>query len=101
MPEFVNIARVAEVPPGTSRVVEVGERVLAVFNVGGELFVLDNTCKHRGGPLGEGELEGTTVTCPWHGWTYDVVTGVSPDDSECAVDKFEVKIEGDSVLVGI
>ena len=50
--------------------------------------------------MGEGELEGTIVTCPWHGWTYDITTGVSPDDSDCAVERYDVKVEGDDVMVG-
>lgn len=71
----MTVARVDEVAPGTGKVVELEDRVLAVFNVGGDFYVIDNTCLHRGGPLGEGFLDGKMVTCPWHGWEYDVSTG--------------------------
>ena len=99
MANFVRVAATSEIPAGQGKAVEANGKTIAVFNCDGAFYAIDNTCKHQGGPLGEGELEGTTVICPWHGWTYDVTTGVSPDDPECAVDRYEVKVEGDSVLV--
>jgi 3-phenylpropionate/trans-cinnamate dioxygenase ferredoxin component len=101
MPEFVKVASTSEIPKGEGRTFEAGGKRIAVFNCNGTFYAIDDTCKHQGGPLGEGELDGTTVTCPWHGWTYDITTGVSPDDSDCAVDRYEVKVEGDCVMVGI
>ncbi len=101
MANFVRVASVSEIPKGQGKTVEVGGKTLAVFNCDGSFYAIDNTCKHQGGPLGEGELAGTVVTCPWHGWTYDVTTGVSPDDPDCAVDHYEVKVDGENVLVGI
>ena len=101
MANFVRVAATSEIPAGQGKVVEVNGKAIAVFNCDGAFYAIDNTCKHQGGPLGEGELEGTTVICPWHGWTYDVTTGVSPDDPDCAVDRYEVKVEGDSVLVAV
>ena len=65
----------ADIAPGESTIVEAGEREIAVFNVDGTFYAIENTCCHRGGPLGEGELEGAVVTCPWHGWEFDVTTG--------------------------
>ena len=99
MGNFVCAARVSEIPVGQGKTVEVDGKQIALFNCDGTFYAIDNTCKHRGGPLGEGELDGTMVTCPWHGWTYDVTTGVCADESDCAVDKFEVTVEGDDVLV--
>ncbi len=101
MANFVRVAAKAEIPAGQGRTFEVGGKQIAVFNCKGTFYAIDNTCKHQGGPLGEGELDGTVVTCPWHGWTYDVTTGVSPDDADCAVDRYEVKVEGDAVMVGV
>jgi nitrite reductase/ring-hydroxylating ferredoxin subunit len=69
------IAGIGDLPPGAGTCVDAGDRTLAVFNVDGALYAVDNTCPHRGGPLGEGDLDGTVVTCPWHGWRYDVTTG--------------------------
>ncbi|HXQ23733.1 MAG TPA: Rieske 2Fe-2S domain-containing protein [Candidatus Acidoferrales bacterium] len=101
MANFVRVAATSEIPAGQGKAVEVNGKTIAVFNCDGAFYAIDNTCKHQGGPLGEGELEGTTVICPWHGWTYDVTTGVSPDDPDCAVGRYEVKVEGDSVLVAV
>jgi nitrite reductase (NADH) small subunit len=101
MPDFVKVASTSDIPSGEGRTFEVAGKKIAVFNCEGTFYAIDDTCKHQGGPLGEGELDGTTVTCPWHGWTYDVATGVSPDDPDCAVDRYDVKIEGDGVLVGL
>lgn len=69
------VADAADVPPGQGRVVDVAGRSLALFNTGSGYYAMDNACVHRGGPLGEGDLDGTTVTCPWHGWRWSVVTG--------------------------
>ena len=101
MANFVRVAATSDISAGQGKTVEVDGKKIAVFNCDGTFYAIDDTCKHRGGPLGEGELEGTTVTCPWHGWTYDVTTGISCDDAECAVARYAVKVEGDSVMVGI
>lgn len=101
MAEFVRVAATADIPEGEGRTFEVGDQEVAVFNVGGRFFAIDNTCKHQGGPLGEGELAGTVVTCPWHEWTYDVTTGESPDDPDCAVPCFRIRVDGDDILVAV
>jgi len=101
MANFVKVAAVADVPPGTGKCVEANGKQIAVFNVGGAFHAIDNTCLHRGGPLGEGELEGTIVTCPWHGWQYDVTSGVNTMDESQRVDRYETKVEGDAVLVAV
>ena len=75
MSESVCVARVSEIPPGTGKEVVVGDRLLAVYQVDGEFYAIDGICPHAGGPLGKGELQGCIVTCPWHGWQFDVTTG--------------------------
>jgi nitrite reductase/ring-hydroxylating ferredoxin subunit len=72
---FVRVGAAADLGPGQSAVVEASGRSIAIFNVGGSFFAVDNRCLHRGGSLGQGELSGTTVRCPEHGWRYDVTTG--------------------------
>src|SRR5215475_4749181 len=72
---FVKVAEAAEVLPGTGRVVRAGGRELALFHIEGAFYCIDNDCPHREGPLGEGELEGDTVICPWHAWEISVKTG--------------------------
>lgn len=101
MAEFVRIAGANEIPNGEGRVFEIGGKMLAVFNCSGTFYVIDNACKHQGGPLGEGELDGHVVVCPWHGWTYDVTTGLSPDDPGVHVGTYPVKVEGDAILVAL
>jgi hypothetical protein len=56
-------------------------------------------CRHRGGPLGEGDLMGTTMVCPWHGWEYDVTNGQSVDDPSVKVAWFAVRVDGDDILI--
>lgn len=101
MAEFVRVAKKSDIPPGQGRMFEVGGKQVAVFNVAGKLHAIDNVCEHQGGPLAEGDIEGCVVTCPWHGWTYDVTSGESPDDPDTKVARFEVRVDGDEVLVAV
>ncbi|MBX3440692.1 MAG: Rieske (2Fe-2S) protein [Planctomycetaceae bacterium] len=75
MSETVRIASVTDIPPGSGKEFVVGDRVLAVYNVDGEFHAMDGICPHAGGPLGKGTVTGHIVTCPWHGWQFDVTTG--------------------------
>ncbi len=72
---FLRTARKDEIPAGSIREFQVEGATIALANVDGKFFAINNTCLHRGGPLAEGELNGKVVTCPWHGWQYDVTTG--------------------------
>jgi len=100
MVTFVRVAKVSDIPPGQGRVVVVQGRPIALFNLDGSLYALSNVCLHRGGPIGEGELDGTVVTCPLHGWEYDVRTGSNTINPAARLSTFPVRIEGDDVLVG-
>jgi nitrite reductase/ring-hydroxylating ferredoxin subunit len=75
MADFVKVATTNEIEPGQARLVDIQGKSIALFNVEGQFFALDNTCTHRGGPLAEGEISGHEVTCPWHGARFDVRTG--------------------------
>lgn len=97
--KVVPVANVTDVPPGSCRSVEAGGFGLAVCNVDGRFYVLDNTCPHAGGPLGEGCLDGELIECPWHGWRYNVRTGERPENPEITVDRYEVRIEHDVIHV--
>ena len=101
MAEFVRVAGTADVAPGAGIVASVNGKEYAVFNLDGTFRVIDNTCLHRGGPLGEGELEGKVVTCPWHGWQYDVTSGCNLDDETECVERYDVKVENGAVLVAV
>ena len=101
MSRWLPVAEVAECPPGSclERVVE--DRIVALFNVAGTFYALDGVCPHQGGPLGKGCLDGATVTCPWHGWQFDVTSGQSRLSKAVVQPKFEVRVEGSSILVNL
>jgi nitrite reductase/ring-hydroxylating ferredoxin subunit len=99
MPKFVKLASREDLPVGAAKEVEFEGRVYALFNVDGVLSAIDGICPHQGGPLADGALEGCYVACPWHGWEFNVQTGATPLGPRIKVDVFEVKIEGDDVLV--
>ncbi len=98
---FVEVAKVSDVKPGKGKVVKANGKELALFNVEGKFHAISNACAHRGGPLGEGSLDGNTVTCPWHGWKYDVKTGVCAVQASIKVQSFKTKVDGDKVLVEV
>jgi nitrite reductase (NADH) small subunit/3-phenylpropionate/trans-cinnamate dioxygenase ferredoxin subunit len=101
MSEFVTVAKVSEIPPGTGRTVEVHGVWIALFNVNGTFYAIDNTCPHSGGPLGEGHLDGDIVECPWHGWKFNVRTGIRPDVPYFTVACCPVRVEEDTVQVAL
>ncbi len=101
MPTLTNVAKTSDIPVGTGKVIEVGGKMIAVFNCEGTFYATDNVCKHRGGPLGEGSLSGTTVTCPWHGWEYNISSGECQMDPSIKVQTFSVKVEGDDILISV
>ncbi len=97
---WIKVAKITEMRDGEARVVEANGTQVALFKVGGNFYATDNTCIHRGGPLGQGSLSGEVVTCPWHGWQYNVKTGVNVSGMQ-GVKAFKVKIEGENVLVEV
>jgi nitrite reductase/ring-hydroxylating ferredoxin subunit len=101
MGNFVKVCTTSEVPPGSGKSIDVNGKLVAVFNVDGSFYAINDTCAHRGGPLGEGELDGKTVICPWHGWRYDVTTGANEFVPDLPQEQYQVKVEGDDVLVEI
>jgi nitrite reductase (NADH) small subunit/3-phenylpropionate/trans-cinnamate dioxygenase ferredoxin subunit len=101
MTREVTVARAEEIPPGEARVVEKDGLFLALFNVEGRFYVTDNTCLHRGGPLGDGFLEGTFVTCPWHGRRYDLETGENVGSPSLRVKTYPVIVEDGEVRIRI
>ena len=101
MPGFVKMATLNELPLGSAKEVEHEGRIYALFNVDGTISAIDGICPHQGGPLAEGALEGTMVTCPWHGWQFDVRSGKTPLGSRIKQTVYEVKVEGHDVLVAV
>jgi nitrite reductase/ring-hydroxylating ferredoxin subunit len=99
---FVKVATVEEVVPGAGKQVTVNGRKVALFNVNGTFYAIDDTCPHRGGPLSEGFLEGSTVTCPWHAANFNVTTGevLSPPATR-SVASYKVQLVGNEVQVEV
>ena len=96
---FARTAKTTEIAPGTIMEFQVEGKAVAVANVDGKFYAINNTCLHRGGPLGQGPLEGNIVTCPWHGWEYDVTTGKISQNPLVGVNCYSVEIRGDEIFV--
>ncbi len=98
---FVLAAKLTDVPSGTIREVQVEGKAVALANVDGQFHAIDGVCIHRGGPLGDGVLEGAVVTCPWHGWQYDVRTGRVGQNPGAGVNCFPVEVRGEEIFVNV
>jgi|SRR3990172_2578953 len=101
MSEKIKVAAVSEIPPGERLVVEASGKQIAIFNVNGKLVACDSVCLHRGGPLGEGDIEELIVTCPWHGWQYDLSTGECLMNPKAKITLYPVTVESDSICVEV
>ena len=99
MAAFVFAAKTDDIPVGRGKTVSLGEKRIALFNVDGVFYAIDDTCLHRGGRLGEGELEGCVVTCPWHGWKYDIRTGEMTMNPAARVNCYQARVESGDVQV--
>ena len=103
MPEFRSVAKASELAPGQLKHVELEDGTqVCLANVDGTVYAMGGECTHMGGPLGEGELDGKIVTCPWHSGEFDVTTGEvigpPPDGPEPV---YQVRVEGDDVQVEV
>ena len=94
---FLRAARKDEIPAGSIREFQVDGTTLAIANVDGKFYAIDNTCLHRGGPLGQGQLSGKAVTCPWHGWQYDVTSGKVTQNPSVGVACYTLEVRGDDI----
>jgi nitrite reductase/ring-hydroxylating ferredoxin subunit len=92
---------VEDIPPGTIAALKVDGEDIAVANVSGEFFATQGHCLHLQGPLGEGQLEGAVLSCPWHGWQYDVRTGENEFDRAIQLETYEVRVENGEVKVAL
>jgi 3-phenylpropionate/trans-cinnamate dioxygenase ferredoxin subunit len=100
MAEFVTVAKASDIPAGETRTCAVNGKELAVCNVGGTFYAIDDVCTHDGGPLGEGYLEGDQIECPRHGARFDVKTGKALTlPAVMPVNAYPVRVEGDDVQV--
>ena len=99
---FVKVGKVEDIPPGSARVYEVEGRAVAVCNVGGDLYAVDDICTHDEGSLEQGDLDGFEIECPRHGARFDVRSGeVTALPAVVPIDTFKVRVEGDDVEVEV
>jgi nitrite reductase/ring-hydroxylating ferredoxin subunit len=98
-PLSVKLANLKDLPEGKSLIVKAPDgKEIALFNVKGTIFALNNHCPHMGGPLGEGGLEGKMVTCPWHGWQFDVTNGTCENMPGENVSCFQIEVVNGEIL---
>jgi nitrite reductase (NADH) small subunit len=98
---WVKLRPAGELQPGSVIQVEQNGGVYAICNVDGKVYCLEGTCPHAGGPLGEGNLNGNHVVCPWHGWEFDCRTGQNDFDEDMRVATFPVRIEGGDIFADL
>jgi len=100
--KFVRVAKAADVPAQSGKCVEAEGRSIALFNLGGEFYAIDDTCTHEGGPLSDGCLHGDEVECPWHGAHFNIKTGaVTLDPATEAVARYNVRVNGEDIEIEI
>lgn len=98
---FVRAAKIGDVPAGTIREFQIDGKCIALANVSGQFHAINGVCLHRGGPLADGPLEGKVVTCPWHGWQYDVTTGKVGQNPTVGVESYPVEVRGEEIFVSL
>lgn len=99
MAKLVVVAKTEKIMPGQTHTVEVEGMQITVFNVDGNYYALNDICIHRGGPLGQGDFEKNTVTCPWHAWKFDVKTGTCLTNPMAKAVSYQTKIKGTNILI--
>ena len=103
MSEFIKVTTKSEIPQSSIKEFEVNKVMVAIANLNGEFFAIENTCTHDGGPLGEGEVvDGCCVECPRHGAKFDLKTGgVMNLPATMPVASYEVKVKGEDIFVKV
>lgn len=99
MPQYVPVATVAEIPEGRRKIVRLNDVPIAVFHHKGAWYAVRNVCPHRGGPVGEGPLDGDVVTCPWHSWRFNITNGQNVLNPAAGLVTYEVRVEGNEVYL--
>lgn len=102
MGKFVKVATKAEISDQSTKLLKIGDKRIALFNLGGQFFAIDDTCPHADGPLSEGSIEGEEVECPWHGSRFNIKTGdVTAEPAGENVASYNVRVTGDDIEIDV
>ena len=102
MGEMTKVALKSDLPPGKATTVNLNGKTIALFNIKGSYYAIDNECTHAGGPLSEGQIQGSTVVCPWHGATFNVTSGEALSAPAFdGVKSYKTLVEGDEIKIEI
>lgn len=101
MCDYTTVAKLGDIPEGRGAAFVVGDKLVAVFNDGGDYYAIDDCCPHMGASLAEGELQDGTVSCPWHAWRFSVRDGTWCDNRRIKIGSFDVRIDGDEIQVKV
>ena len=99
MSEFVEVGKTHDLPTGRAVVRAIGDRRIALYHIASGFFATENTCPHRGGPLGEGDIIVNEIVCPWHLWSFEIETGMCVGNPDIRIATHDVRVEGDRILV--
>ena len=102
MGKFIKVARKSEIADQSAKFLEIEDKRIALFNLGGEFYAIDDTCPHADGPLSAGSIEGEEVECPWHGSRFNIKTGAvtGPPAVENVI-RYNVRVRGDDIEVEV
>jgi len=101
MPEFKTFARVTDIPEGSAKAVNIGNKNVAIFHHQGQFYAIDDMCMHMGASLAEGEVEDCIVTCPWHGWQFRISDGTWVNSPKLKTKAYNVRVQGDEVQLEV
>ena len=99
MSDFIEVANIKEISENQAKIIEHNEKQIAIFNINGNFYAISNVCLHRGGPIGEGFVNEFNITCPLHGWQYDLKTGQCNTAPGAKLETYQLKVEGDKILI--
>ncbi|MCI0638897.1 MAG: nitrite reductase small subunit NirD [Gemmataceae bacterium] len=99
MSEFRTVCKVSEVPEGEGKTISLGNKLIALFRIGGRHYAIDDVCPHMGASLSGGYVEDNIVTCPWHAWRFRITDGTWADNPRIKIGCYPVRVEGEDVQI--
>jgi NAD(P)H-dependent nitrite reductase small subunit len=97
--KYTKVMKCADLEIGKSAIIEVGDKEIALFNYKGNFYAIDNTCPHRGSPLGEGRVEEGILICPNHEWRFELKSGWCPQNPELSTEVYPIKVSDEKIYV--